>query len=88
LEISIVRGATTKGAAAFSPDTYTTTVGGRVTWRNNDTTSHVVTGDDGQWIGPEMGTNNDFTTLFTQPGTYTYHCGFHPSMVGSVIVTP
>jgi len=77
-----------RGTATHTPNTFTTTLGARVTWFNNDTTFHVVTGDNGNWIGSNMGTNSSFTTVFTQPGTYAYHCGFHPTMVGTIIVNP
>jgi plastocyanin len=28
-----------------------------------------------------------FTTTFTTPGTFAYHCNIHPFMHGTVIVT-
>ncbi len=61
-----------------------------VTWTNNDSPTHTVTGDNGGDPGnsPNIPSGGTFSYLFDTPGTYTYHCSIHPSMTGTVIVTP
>lgn len=71
---------------AFSPTTLTVAKGTTVTWANDDTVGHTVTGDNG---GPKSGTINNHETYsytFNAAGTFKYHCSIHPSMTGTVIV--
>jgi len=71
---------------AYNPDPVTIQVGGKVIWKNEDSTSHTATADDGSFdIGPiEEGKLKSET--FKQPGTYSYHCTIHPSMHGTIRV--
>ncbi len=76
---------------AFSPTTLTIKVGTTVVWKNTTSAPHTVTSDDGKSfdsgvnnpIAPQSGT---FSFTFTQPGTYAYHCSFHPYMKATIIV--
>ncbi|MEO9320835.1 MAG: plastocyanin/azurin family copper-binding protein [Nitrososphaera sp.] len=76
----------------------------RVTWTNNDNVPHTVTSDDkyvdkfsgsfnsldqqdsvpGGYILP----GKSFTFVFTQTGSYSYHCEPHPWMQGKIEVVP
>ena len=70
----------------FNLPTLTVVKGNTVTWINDGTTAHTVTGDDG---GPESETiavDGTYSYTFNTAGTYTYHCDFHPEMVGVVVV--
>ena len=62
--------------------------GATVTITNMDSSSHTVTSDDGSSfaVTVESGGGTGTFTAPTQPGTYPYHCGFHPSMHGTLIV--
>lgn len=73
---------------AFSPATLTIKVGTTVKWSNKDTASHDVVSDSGLWSSPTLSKGEDFFFTFTQTGTFTYHCSFHPSMKGTIVVTP
>jgi len=73
---------------AFENSVITIKVGDKVTWENHDNTSHSVVADDGSFESATLQNNGTFSFTFTTPGTYTYHCGFHPSMTGSIIVQP
>ena len=73
---------------AFTPATITVRAGTTVTWTNNDSLDHTVTGDAGGFGSSPLGTKATFASTFTTPGTYSYHCSIHPFMHGSVVVTP
>jgi plastocyanin len=62
--------------------------GTTVTWTNQDAMAHTVTADDGSWGSGPLGPGTTYSHVFTSPGTYTYHCAFHPFMTGTVMVTP
>ncbi len=71
----------------FVPSRTTVTVGGRVTWTNQDTDHHNVYSDNDAWpVSPSLGKSNTFSVTFKKPGAYPYHCGFHPFMTGTIVV--
>ena len=71
----------------YSPPTITVVIGvnNTVTWVNNDQAPHTVT-DTGVFDSGNMNTGQSWTHTFTTPGTYEYHCTYHPWMKGTVIV--
>lgn len=72
---------------AFSPAKITVTPGTKVTWTNKDSVAHTVTSDNNSWTDSgSVGNGSHFSVTFSKPGTYTYHCSIHPSMVASVVV--
>ena len=80
------------GTFTFSPATITIKAGTTVTWKNGTSVAHTVTSDDGGKAF-DSGTSNPvtaqtgtFTFTFKTPGTFAYHCSFHPFMKGTVIV--
>ncbi|WP_328363667.1 cupredoxin family copper-binding protein [Mycobacterium sp. NBC_00419] len=73
---------------AFAPAALTVTVGDTVTWTNHDEEPHTVAADDGSFHSPGMDTNATYSYTFTKPGSYSYICGIHPFMHGTVVVTP
>jgi hypothetical protein len=101
-QVSIVVGAQSKGAAAFSPNPLTITLadGGVARWLNNDSArddgyggtvggvAHNITADDGSFDSDVLAPGNTFQTTYATIGTYGYHCSIHPTMKGTVIVTP
>ena len=71
----------------FDPARITVSKGDTVTWTNNDTVPHDVTGDDfksGDAGGMQNG--DTFEHTFTKTGTFDYVCTVHPGMKGSVKV--
>jgi plastocyanin len=75
---------------SFIPSNLTVNVGDTVTWVNNDSTNHTVTGDN-------SGTNDDFDSgilapgdswshTFNAVGSQPYHCTIHTSMHATVTV--
>lgn len=69
---------------SFDPGTVRVKVGGTVTWTNEDKADHDVTGDG--WQSESMATGDTYRNTFEAAGTYSYLCGRHPSMQGTVIV--
>jgi plastocyanin len=99
--ISIVLGAQKKGTAAFNPNPLTislaSSTNGTVQWFNDDHTSssygsnsvtHNITADDGSFTSGELVAGTSFDATFDAPGTYGYHCSIHPTMKGTITVTP
>ena len=65
----------------------TVAVGTKVVWVNNDGTEHTVTADNGAFGSGILNPGNNFSYIFDQTGTYSYHDLIHP-MMGVVIVGP
>ena len=72
----------------FESNRITIKVGDTVTWTNHDSASHSVVADDGSFKSSSLKNDASFSQIFDTPGTYSYHCGFHSSMTGTVIVEP
>jgi plastocyanin len=73
---------------AFSPASVTVKVGDTVTWTNQDSASHTVALDDKSASSSSLAKGASFSFTFNTAGTFTYHCGFHSSMTGTVVVQP
>lgn len=71
-------------------DPLTIPVGDCVVWCNKDPISHTVTPDvDGEFPGMTLTLNAGWWSgpvKFSKEGTFHYHCAFHPSMKGTIIV--
>lgn len=76
---------------SFNPSTISIPQGTTVTWVNGDGMAHTVESDAGApvaFASPELGNGGSYRQTFTQAGTYAYHCSIHPSMKGTIVVTP
>ena len=71
---------------AFDPASVTIKAGESVTWTNQDSATHTVVGDDDEFQSGDLANGASFSFTFDKAGTYTYHCGIHPSMKGTVVV--
>jgi plastocyanin len=72
----------------FSPASVTVPRGTTVSWTNLDPSQHTVTSDvSGKFSSGILMTGQTFSFTFTETGSYPYHCGVHPTMHGTVIVT-
>jgi plastocyanin len=75
---------------AFVPATITIKVGATVTWINATSAPHTSTSDVGStvtWNSRTINPEGTFRFTFTRVGTFHYHCGIHPNMQGTIIVT-
>lgn len=72
---------------AFSPATMTVAKGTTVTWTNQDSLPHTVTGDNGGPSSGQLSQGQTYPFTFDTAGTFDYHCANHSDMLGKVIVT-
>ena len=74
----------------FKPQTAVVKPGTKVTWTNADSSVHDIkdTSPLATPVSPSMNKGDTFSITYTQPGTYSYVCGIHPYMIGSVEVVP
>ncbi len=75
----------------YIPATTTVVVGRPVSWINDDSAFHSVTGGeygmpDGLFDSGYMDPGDVFWHSFENPGTYAYHCTLHEWMRGTVVV--
>ena len=74
---------------AFSPANLTIKTGTTVTWLNQDEAVHQIESDSkvqGVFLSNSLAYGESFTFTFIQAGTYTYHCTYHPTMKGAIMV--
>ncbi len=77
------------GQLSFSPAAVTLTKGAVVEWKNTGSAPHNVTFDSQPALSSGTLQQGDtWQVQFTTPGTYAYHCTFHPGMNGQVTVSP
>jgi plastocyanin len=73
---------------SFSPSTLQVKVGTKVEWKNQNSTSHTVTSDDGVFGSGTLRNGGSFEFTFNEVGTFYYHCNIHPAMSGVIVVVP
>lgn len=72
---------------AFNPSEISVRVGDTVTWTNEDSVGHDVTGDAFKSGEPGgIGNGDTFEHTFEEAGTFDYVCTVHPGMEGTVTV--
>jgi plastocyanin len=65
----------------------TVSPGAQVTIKNDDSAEHSVTSDtSGKFDVDVEGNEQGTLTAPTEPGEYAFHCTYHPSMHGTLIV--
>jgi len=80
-------GATITIANMSFGDPVTVAPGAEVTVKNDDTAEHSVTSEtEGAFDEHVDGGESDTFTAPTEPGEYAFHCTYHPSMKGTLIV--
>ena len=94
----MVKGATTLGDKAYSPNHIKIKAGSTVTWNNNDNIVHTVTSGmpNSQNAGEAFDSgltslimpSKEFSHKFTEIGEFSYFCRIHPTMVGTIEVVP
>ena len=73
----------------FEPKTLTVKAGSTVKWTNEDTATHSIkdTSQLATPVSPDLvGKGSTFSITYGQPGSYSYICGIHQYMSGSVQV--
>jgi plastocyanin len=72
----------------FDPADIEVAAGTSVTWTNEDGFDHTVTANEGAFNSGVMAGGDTFSQVFDTPGVFDYFCAIHPTMTGSVTVTP
>lgn len=77
----------------FDPEPLEVKAGATVVWTNEDNIEHSVTSGtpptpDGTFDSELFTQGKTYAFTFSEPGAYAYFCKRHPSMVGTVNVTP
>ena len=77
------------GSLSFSPNPATVKVGQTVAWYNADSLAHNPAGENGAFGVEKLvhGATSRPITL-SEAGAFTYRCALHPTMVGTLTVTP
>ncbi|HEV3364342.1 MAG TPA: cupredoxin domain-containing protein [Acidimicrobiia bacterium] len=72
----------------FEPKTLTVEPGAKVTWTNDDTAVHSIkdTSRLATPVSQDLPKGGTFSITYEQPGSYSYICGIHQYMTGSVTV--
>jgi plastocyanin len=81
---------------SFRPETIEVIAGTAVRWENRGRNDHNVLPTDGSetWGAPteEFLPGDEYTRVFSEPGTYDYYCSIHGTkdagMIGTVVVAP
>jgi plastocyanin len=76
---------------AYKPSPLSVAKGTTVSWTNGDDITHTVTSGtpgkkDARFEGRLAGKGAAYRHTFTEPGTYSYFCERHQSMVGEIFV--
>jgi plastocyanin len=71
---------------SFSPAELTVKAGSKVVWVNHDDVPHTVVGDAREFSSKALDTDDEFSHVFADAGTYAYFCGVHPHMTGRIVV--
>ena len=77
-----------KSTYLFGPKAVKIKVGTTITWSNRSDVEHNVTFDKNAKVNMDFKPNKSVSYTFTNAGTFTYHCEYHPYMKGTVIVLP
>ena len=71
----------------FAPESVSVKAGDTITWTNNDSVGHDVTGDNFKSGDPGAMQNGDtYENTFDKAGTFEYVCTVHPGMEGTITV--
>lgn len=74
----------------FGPKELSVRAGDTVTWTNEDSTLHTITGKDAaskaSLDSENLRNTETYEVTFTDAGAYQYFCVFHPNMQGTITV--
>jgi plastocyanin len=73
----------------FSPANLTIKPGTTVTWLNQEEAVHQIVSDAKtpiSFASDSLSNGESFSFTFTMAGIFTYHCVYHPTMKGAIIV--
>jgi plastocyanin len=71
---------------SFEPKEVRVKAGTKIVWTNDDSVGHTVTSDEGRFDSQLLARGQKFEFIFSEKGTFAYHCRPHPNMKATVIV--
>lgn len=73
----------------FTPKALTIKSGAAVTWTNDDTAVHSIkdTSPRATPVSRDLAQGDTFSITYERPGTYSYICGIHQYMTGTITVS-
>ena len=71
---------------SFGPSELTVPKGVKVTWVNKDDVPHTVVSTEGKFKSEALDTDEKYSFVFNDVGTYEYYCSLHPKMTAKVVV--
>lgn len=71
---------------AFVGERIVVDAGTTIVWTNHDEVVHTASSDDASWNSGPIPPGRSWSATFDAPGTYSYHCGPHPYMRGTIVV--
>ena len=75
--------------SSFSPASLAVRAGSSITFVNRDNTAHSIRTDDSTTINSNNIAPGSFYTFKKDTsGVFNYHCGLHPSVQGTFILSP
>ena len=77
-------------ACKYTPISYSTSVGSKVTWKNTGGQSHTVTFTGSNVPSPAdqpVSSGQSVSVTFSSAGTYQYYCTIHAWMKANVTIT-
>lgn len=81
------RGAASDNSMSFEPFSISVNAGTTVTWKNDDSTFHMVASKaEGMFASDLIPQKKTFEHAFAEQGAYDYYCSLHPWMTGTVNV--
>ena len=60
--------------------------GATIDVKNEDSIAHTVTADSGNAFDDQANSGTSSFTAPSEPGSYPFHCTFHPEMHGTLVV--
>ena len=70
----------------FAPAADTIAVGQSVAFRNHDLVPHTATADRGTFESGTIAADRSWRFVARHRGVVTYHCRFHPTMHGTLVI--
>lgn len=70
----------------FNPASVELNAGDTIEWKNRDITPHTATAEDKKFDSGPINANASWSYTFSNAGTFSYMCTFHPEMKGTVVV--
>ncbi len=70
----------------FTPASPTIAKHTTITRYNNSSITHTSTSNTSVWNTGDIAPGASKTTIYDTPGTFPYHCIYHPMMVGTITV--